>query len=448
MTKRPSGQVLELDRKGGRTFALRFRAYGRRRYLTLGTVEEGWSRRRAEEELQNVLADVRRGIWTPARPEAEVVEPEPEPTFHEFASEWLEAARSEGLSDNTLLDYGWQLSNHLLPFFASRPLSGITVAEVDRYRQNKVREGKLSAVSINKTITRLAQILDVAIERELLDRNPARGRRRRLRQRKPPRTWLDRAEQVEALLVAAGELDNKARVDRQALPRRTLIATLTFAGLRIGEALQLRWRDVDLAAGRLKVNSSKTDAGIRQVDLLPALREELSIHKARTAFAAADDFVFPTGNGRAQNPSNVRNRVLAKSVERANENLAKRERNPLPGGLTPHSLRRTFISLLLATGDEVPHVMRQVGHTDPKVTLSIYAQAMFRGEGERDRLRALVEGSDWALLGTDTGSEASIPGEQLALGVAESTADAGISSDGRGWFRTSDLSRVKRALSR
>ena len=81
-------------------------------------------------------------------------------------------------------------------------------------------------------------------------------------------------------------------------------------------------------------------------------------------------------------------------------------------------------------------------------TPSIYAQAMFRGEGERDRLRALVEGSDWALLGTDTGSEASIPGEQLALGVAESTADAGISSDGRGWFRTSDLSRVKRALSR
>ena len=147
-------------------------------------------------------------------------------------------------------------------------------------------------------------------------------------------------------------------------------------------------------------------------------------------------------------PSNVRNRVLAISAQRANENLAKRERNPLPDGLTPHSLRRTFISLLLATGDEVPHVMRQVGHTDPKVTLSIYAQAMFRGDGERDRLRALVEGSDWALLGTDTSSEASMPGEQLALGVAESTPDAGTSSDGRGWFRTSDLSRVKRALSR
>ena len=70
MTKRASGQVLEFDREGGRTFALRFRAYGKRRYLTLGTVEQGWSRPKAEEELQNVLADVRRGIWMPTRPEA------------------------------------------------------------------------------------------------------------------------------------------------------------------------------------------------------------------------------------------------------------------------------------------------------------------------------------------------------------------------------------------
>jgi hypothetical protein len=72
----------------------------------------------------------------------------------------------------------------------------------------------------------------------------------------------------------------------------------------------------------------------------------------------------------------------------------------VPDGLTPHSLRRTFISLLLASGAEVRYVMQQVGHADPKVTLSIYAQVMFRGEGERERLSALVEGVDRAPLGT------------------------------------------------
>jgi integrase len=437
------GQVLELERQAGRTFALRFRAYGKRRYLTLGAVEEGWTRRRAEEELQNVLADVRRGIWRPPATTAAGAD-EPDSSFHEFASEWVEGMRDEGLSTNTLNDYTWQLSNHLLPFFAAHRLSEITIAEVDRYRQTKVREGKLSPTSINKTITRLAQILDVAVEHELIDGNPARGRRRRLKQRRPPRTWLDRAEQIEALLQAAGQLDAEARFDRRALPRRALIATLILAGLRIGEALALRWRDVDLAAGRLRVREAKTDAGVRELHLLSALREELSVHKAQTPFATSDDFVFPTESGKAQNASNVRNRVLAKSIERANESLSDRGRNPLPEGLTPHSLRRTFISLLLATGEEVPYVMRQVGHTDPKVTLAIYAQVMHRAEGERERLRALVEGADWAPMGTGADFEPPEPGEQLSLQVVESSAVAGDSGHGRGWFRTSDLSRVKR----
>jgi hypothetical protein len=138
---------------------------------------------------------------------------------------------------------------------------------------------------------------------------------------------------------------------------------------------------------------------------------------------------------------------VIRSVDRANENLTARGRNPLPEGITPHSLRRTFISLLLATGAEVPYVMRQVGHSDPKVTLSIYAQVMYRGEGERERLKIVSEGSDWALLGTGGDFEAAEPGEQLTLDASESRAIAGDSTDGRGWARTSDLSRVRRALS-
>jgi integrase len=144
---------LEFERKGGRSFALRFSAYGRRRYLTLGTSEEGWTRPRAEEQLANVLADVRRGIWKPPEPEPARPTLGSDITFHEFASEWFEGMCHEGLRRSTLDDYRWQLSNHLLPFFARHRLSEITIAEVDRYRQAKVREGELSATSINKTIT-------------------------------------------------------------------------------------------------------------------------------------------------------------------------------------------------------------------------------------------------------------------------------------------------------
>ncbi len=91
--------------------------------------------------------------------------------------------------------------------------------------------------------------------------------------------------------------------------------------------------------------------------------------------------------------------------------------------------------------------MRQVGHADPKVTLSIYAQVMTRGEQERSRLRALLEGSDWAPVGTDLGRGAAVPIAQLSLEPLASPSDAGVSRDGRYWARTSDILLVKQALS-
>lgn len=202
-----------------------------------------------------------------------------------------------------------------------------------------------------------------------------------------PRRSRVPASALESLLDAAGELD---RQRRGASIRRPLLATLAFAGLRLGEALALRWRAVDLAGGRLRIAGAKTDAGVRAVDLLPALRDELATHKARSGGATADDLVFGTSTGSRQNASNVRNRTLAGAVELANAHRERTGLAPLPDGLTPHSLRRTFISLLLAIGEEVPYVMQQVGHVDPKVTLGLYAKVMFRRDGERDRLRSLV----------------------------------------------------------
>jgi integrase len=60
-----------------------------------------------------------------------------------------------------------------------------------------------------------------------------------------------------------------------------MLATITFAGLRISELLALRWRDVDLAAGWLTVGDSKTDAGRRKGKIRGALRDELLAVRAR-----------------------------------------------------------------------------------------------------------------------------------------------------------------------
>jgi hypothetical protein len=192
--------VLERRGERGITYAIRFRAYGRREYLTVGGEWEGVTRERAKEELDNVLADVRRGIWVP---DAGPAEPPPKPaTFGSFAVEWFELKRLEGLAPRTLEDYEHSLNAHLMPFFRDHRLSDITAREVDQYKATKKREGVLAPRTINKTLTRLAQILEVAVEYEMIQGNPARGSNRRLATKKPRRAFVS-PEQLPALLAAS-----------------------------------------------------------------------------------------------------------------------------------------------------------------------------------------------------------------------------------------------------
>jgi integrase len=406
------GQVVERRRKSGVYFGIRFVVDGKRHYQTLGPAADGWTRKRAEDALQNVLADIRRGKWEERR---EV------PRFHEFASEWLERQKIEGgrretgLSKAAREDLEWRLSVHLLPWFADKRLDAISVEDVDRYRHAKVRAGKLCAGSINKTLATLAAILEVAEEYGHIKANPASGRRRRLRSVAPRRSSLDRADHIAALLAGAGELDRRATSHPGA--RRALLATLVFAGLRIGEALSLRWRDIDLARKTITVRAAKTDAGVRTVNVLPVLLDELADYKARID-RPQDALVFGTSTGRRQGATNIRRRILARAVELANEQLAREGAEPMPEGLTPHSLRRTFASLLFANGEQPPYVKRSMGHTSAHLTLSIYASAMDRRDGEPERLKALLNGEDWTPqthgerpIGTHAGTQDQIASE-------------------------------------
>ncbi len=398
MARAATGQVLEYQLRQGKTYALRFRAYGHRQHLTLGSTAEGWTRKKASAELQNVLADVRRGIWQPPTTVAPL--PPQDPTFHEFASGWLASRRHE-LRPRTIEDYRWSLTDHLLPFLHRHRLSQITISEVDRYRTAKLREGALNPTSINKTLTRLAQILDVAIEYhpDLLRGNPARGRRRRVKNVVPKRTFLE-ADQIGVLLQAAGELDASARPSGRHVGRRAILATLALAGLRVGELIELRWQDVDLAAARIRVRDAKTPAGVREVNIGGLLRDDLATHRAASRFTEPDDHVFATATGRPTDRNNIRERILRPAVETANERLVRLGQPPIDTSVTLHGLRRTYISLLLESGENPRVVMQQVGHAHPELTLRVYAQVMKRREQQSvRRVDELIQGAQWAEMG-------------------------------------------------
>ncbi len=406
MARPATGKVIEHHGTDGRTYrSLRFTAYGKRRYLSLGVVTAG----EAERELRHVLADVERGAWTPAAAVEAPPEPEPIPTFHLYAEEWWVRYQRQ-IAEKTRANYRWRLESHLLPFFAEMRLDAITFDTVERYIAAKLAEPTpLSARTINMTVTLLSAILEGAVERELIPRNPAKGKGRRVRERAPRRSYLDAAGQIVALLDAAGELDREAPKGRTHVERRAMLATLTFAGLRIGELCSLRWRDVNLAGGWLHVGEAKTDAGRRRVKIRGALRDELLALRGRHPDSPQDAYVFATRSGGRLSPDNFRSRVLRAAVKLADERLDAEGLAPLPEKLTPHSLRRTFCSLLYALGEDPGVVMDEMGHTNPALALRVYRQAMRRGEDEKAQLRALVEGSQLAVIGrraTEAGSAA------------------------------------------
>jgi integrase len=406
MPRPATGQVIVRDGERGRVFAIRFRAYGKRRYVTLGSAEDGWTSKRAEEELENVLADVRRGIWQPPTAEPIVEAPRQEPTLHQFATDWYERHRGE-VDTRTADFWRWALS-HVLEHLAELPLTQVTVERVDAYKTTKVRERErleaeldawraadpekrgvrpprpLSNGSINRTLRVLAQVLDDAVEYKQVAINPARGRKRRLKARRPRRIWLE-LDEVRSLLDAAGN-------------HRALLATMILAGLRVGEACALRWRAVDLARATLTVEESKTDAGEgRKIDLTPMLLDELKAHRAKHADMSGEDLVFATSTGRARDRHNVRARILLPALERANKQRAEAGQ-PTIVHVTNHTLRRTFASLLYEAGAQPAQVMDQLGHTSAALALEVYAKKMERTRDTGKRMDALL---DWAQTSTN-----------------------------------------------
>ena len=214
--------------------------------------------------------------------------------------------------------------------------------------------------------------------------------------------------------------------------RRPIIATLALAGPRVSELCQLDVDDIDLTKARFYIDDAKTPAGIRDVDIHPRLLDELTAYAANRTPSAGDAPAFPTRNGTRRNKDNVRLRVIAPVVARANELRVAEGRPPIRAHVTPHTFRRTYITYMIAAGYDLPYVQAQVGHDHPSVTLSIYAQVM--RTADRDELRAEIR----ALLGVRA-EPRSLEQEQRPVGRSDAPMRA---------FRAADLSAIVRGIER
>jgi integrase len=150
---------------------------------------------------------------------------------------------------------------------------------------------------------------------------------------------------------------------------------------------------------------------VREIHLTAALREELALWKADAKHIMSTDYVIHTSTGGKHNSSNLRRDVLVVPWASADEKLEQLGIAPI-GGITFHSLRRTYASLRCASGDDVRYAADQLGHEDPRFTLRVYAQATKR----RDRLakphrEAFDRALEWAQMGTN--ADLTVPALQM-----------------------------------
>jgi integrase len=180
-------------------------------------------------------------------------------------------------------------------------------------------------------------------------------------------------------------------------PSHPIVALMLGTGLRRSEALALRWQDVNLDAGTLRVEQAleqtkrgglvfrqpKTRHGRRTVTLAPStvavLREHRTAQREQRLFlglgkAADDALVFTSADGSPYLPTNL-SLQWRRAMKRAGLKV------------TLHSLRHTHASTLIAAGLDILSISRRLGHGNPAMTLNVYAH-LIRPD---DRAAAIIE---------------------------------------------------------
>ncbi|WP_374954411.1 tyrosine-type recombinase/integrase [Rathayibacter sp. AY1B4] len=334
----------------------------------------------AHAALEDIRVDMRRGSHVE----------EIRDRLDDYAAEYLATIR---VRPTTLAGYRKHYRVHVQGSTLGKlPISAITKDHLNRFyrglersgRKDKGHEGEpLGLATVRHVHVLLSQILSHALDDGKIKTNPAK-------KASPPRK-VDAAP-PEMHVWTAGEskqfLDwSRESGDYLYLAWRTLLAT----GLRRGEILALRWRDVDFTAGTIVVRRAMQyvkEAGTapvttfgppkngkpRNVDIDPQLVTELRVRRdgirsVAPEHAAADSLVFSNRYGRPHNPVQF-SRQWRERVAKAQETLPD-----LPT-IKLHEGRHTHATTLLSAGVNVRVVSERLGHTSAAVTLTIYAHAI------------------------------------------------------------------------
>jgi integrase len=345
-----SGHVFRVERKRGPQFYVKYRVGGRQIQKRLGPAWHdlgqpplgSYTRRMAEEALAAILTDARRGA-VPHSPSSGA-------TVGEAAHEWLRHSEWErGVKASTLREYRSVVEAHIVPRFGDQSIEDVTARQVEAWAADLLASGR-SRRTVNKVLTMLHGVFERARRVWDLPSNPVADVARRPERYSGDLDFFSAEEVMDLVRAAASEQD------------AAIFLTAAYTGLRRGELVALRWRDVLFEQESIRVRASYSYGALttpksgrtRTVPMVPAVADALG--QLRQLSVNDDDLVFPGVGGEHLDGSALRRRYR-EALKRAGLRA-----------LRFHDLRHVFGSLAI-NALTILEVKEAMGHADVKTTM-------------------------------------------------------------------------------
>jgi integrase len=319
----------------------------------------GKTRREAQDKLRGALRDLDAGLDLSTERQ----------TVAQFLDKWLAASVKPSVKVKTYEGYESIVRVRVAPRIGKRQLAKLTPLDLQSL-YTELAEAGLSPRSVHHTHRVLHRAFAQAVRWNLIARNPCDGAQGPRATRAEMKVWTP--EEAEAFLTSTGEH-----------PAHALYTLALTTGMRQGELLGLRWQDVDLDAGTLRVRRSlqrqrgnglvfvqpKTSRSRRTIVLSRRAVMALQAHRDRQVFARRlagsawrdQDLVFCDAFGAPLDPS-YQTAIFKKAVEAAG----------LPA-IRFHDMRHTAATILLSRGVHVKLVSELLGHATIVLTLDTYS---------------------------------------------------------------------------
>lgn len=314
---------------------------------------EHFSSRKAANDHKNALLVARR---------QQPAQRKPDMTIKVLTDEWLNQESKPTVKEGTQDLYESVCRVHIQPALGRLTLAQVDHARVALFREHMVKAGRKERL-VTVTVGRLSQAFDYAMRRGYVSANPCKGLKPLSRPHREMLHWTP--SEVKTFLSVA---------NKHSYHPYWLLALHT--GMRRGELLGLRWQDVDLQRGLLRVQRSlnpgvSEDGSLRigstktgRSRVIDLSEETVRVLRNFRKQHPSDELVIPSAAGTHLSPRNV-NRALYMLINMIGVPVIRL-----------HDLRHTHATILLAAGVPVKVVSERLGHASVSITLNIYAHVL------------------------------------------------------------------------